>query len=68
MSRFFSNTKAIIRRELVGYFESPVAYVFIVIFLLLIGFFTFSVSRFYETGQADHGRSHAQQRSRLAIR
>ena len=53
MSRFLKNTKAIIKRELVGYFESPVAYVFIVIFLLLIGFFTFSVSRFYETGQAD---------------
>jgi ABC-2 type transport system permease protein len=53
MSRFLRNTKAIIKRELVGYFESPVAYVFIVIFLLLIGFFTFSVSRFYETGQAD---------------
>ena len=44
MSRFLSNTKAIIKRELVGYFESPVAYVFIVIFLLLIGFFTFSVT------------------------
>jgi ABC-2 type transport system permease protein len=53
MSGFLTNTKAIIKRELVGYFESPVAYVFIVIFLLLIGFFTFSVSRFYETGQAD---------------
>jgi ABC-2 type transport system permease protein len=53
MSRFLRNTKAIIKRELVGYFESPVAYVFIVIFLLLIGFFTFSVSRFYEMGQAD---------------
>ncbi|MFZ0451453.1 MAG: ABC transporter permease subunit [Desulfatiglandaceae bacterium] len=48
-----SNTKAIIKRELSGYFGSPVAYVFIVIFLLLSGFFTFSVSHFYEQGQAD---------------
>jgi len=31
----------IAKRELVGYFNSPVAYVFIVIFLLLNGFFTF---------------------------
>ncbi|RLC07858.1 MAG: ABC transporter permease [Deltaproteobacteria bacterium] len=36
-----------------GYFGSPVAYVFIVIFLLLIGFFTFYISRFFEVGQAD---------------
>ncbi len=53
MSTFMSNTKAIIKRELSGYFGSPVAYVFIVIFLLLSGFFTFSVSHFYEQGQAD---------------
>ena len=53
MSRFLRNTKAIIKRELAGYFESPLAYVFIVIFLLLSGFFTFSVSRIYEVGQAD---------------
>jgi ABC-2 type transport system permease protein len=47
------NMKAIVKRELSGYFGSPVAYVFIVIFLLLCGFFTFSVSHFYEMGQAD---------------
>jgi ABC-2 type transport system permease protein len=41
------------KRELAGYFGSPVAYVFIVIFLMLTGFFTFSVGRFYEAGQAD---------------
>jgi len=45
--------KAVIKKELGGYFGSPVAYVFIVIFLLLCGFFTFSVSHFYEAGQAD---------------
>lgn len=44
---------AVLRRELAGYFGSPVAYVFIIIFLLLNAFFTFSVSRFFEAGQAD---------------
>lgn len=53
MSWFWTNTRAIAKRELGSYFGSPVAYVFTIIFLLLCGFFTFSVSRFYETGQAD---------------
>ncbi|MDL2269039.1 ABC transporter permease [Desulfosarcina sp. OttesenSCG-928-A07] len=44
---------AIMKRELAGYFGSPVAYVFLVIFLLLSGFFTFYLSRFFEAGQAD---------------
>ncbi|MFO7985441.1 MAG: ABC transporter permease [Desulfatiglandaceae bacterium] len=47
------NTTGILIREFTGYFGSPVAYVFIVIFLLLAGFCTFSFSRFYEMGQAD---------------
>lgn len=53
MAGFKTVTTAIIKRELAGYFGSPVAYVFIIIFLMLNGFFTFSVSRFYEAGQAD---------------
>jgi ABC-2 type transport system permease protein len=53
MTGFQRNIRGIIKRELVSYFGSPVAYVFIIIFLLLCGFFTFSVSSFYETGQAD---------------
>ena len=53
MRRFLRNTKGVIKRELGGYFGSPVAYVFIVIFLMLCGFFTFSISQFYELGQAD---------------
>ncbi|MBW1786313.1 MAG: heme exporter protein CcmB [Deltaproteobacteria bacterium] len=53
MNGFTRNTLAIVRRELAGYYGSPVAYVFIVFFLLLCGFFTFYVSRFYEMGQAD---------------
>ena len=42
----------IAKRELSGYFASPVAFVFIVIFLLLAGFFTFMVAGFFERGQA----------------
>ncbi|HOW96171.1 MAG TPA: ABC transporter permease [Kiritimatiellia bacterium] len=45
--------RSIARREWSAYFNSPIAYVFIVIFLALAGFFTFSVARFYEEGQAD---------------
>jgi len=40
------------KRELAGYFTSPVAYVFIIIFLSLAGFFTFMVSNFFETNEA----------------
>ena len=47
------NTLLIFRRELRSYFEAPLAYVFLVVFLMLTGFFTFAVSRFYEAGQAD---------------
>ena len=43
----------IFRRELVSYFNSPVSYVFIVIFLLLSGFFTFMVGDFFGRGAAD---------------
>src|SRR5829696_9134862 len=42
----------IAKRELRGYFASPVAFAFIVIFLLLSGFFTFMVGGFFERGEA----------------
>src|SRR5215470_19322641 len=42
----------IVKRELNGYFASPIAFVFIVIFLLLSGFFTFVVAGFFENGEA----------------
>jgi ABC-2 type transport system permease protein len=48
----WSNIKTIAKRELAGYFASPVAYVFIVIFLLLTGFFTFMAGGFFERGEA----------------
>lgn len=43
----------ILRRELASYFATPVAYVFIIIFLVLAGAFTFYLGGFYERGQAD---------------
>ena len=48
-----SNIKTIAKRELAGYFSSPVAFVFIVIFLLLSGFFTFMVAGFFARGEAN---------------
>lgn len=47
------NIKAVFKREFKAYFDSPVAYVFLVAFLALIGFMTFAVAMFYERRQAD---------------
>src|ERR1051325_65554 len=46
------NIWTITKRELSAYFTSPIAYVFIVIFLLLCGFFTFFVGGFFERREA----------------
>jgi ABC-2 type transport system permease protein len=43
----------IMRRELASYFATPLAYVFILIFLVLANAFTFYLGGFYERGQAD---------------
>jgi len=45
--------RTVFKRELASYFATPVAYVFIVIFLLLGGAFTFYIGNFYQRGQAD---------------
>ena len=45
----------VMRRELSGYFSTPVAWVFIVIFLVMSGTFTFQIGSFYERGIADLG-------------
>ena len=50
--RSWANIQTIAKRELVAYFSSPLAYVFIVIFLLLCGFFTFFVANFFDHNQA----------------
>ena len=52
MNTSFGNIRAITKRELHGYFASPVAYVFIVIFLLMVGFFTFMAGGFFERAEA----------------
>jgi len=43
----------IFKREFVAYFATPLAYVFIVIFLFAMGAFTFYIGNFYENGIAD---------------
>lgn len=48
-----SGVMAVLKRELESYFLTPVAYVFIVIFLVLANAFTFYLGNFYERGQAD---------------
>jgi ABC-2 type transport system permease protein len=45
----------IFKREFAAYFATPLAYVFIVIFLFTMGAFTFYIGHFYENGVADLG-------------
>ncbi len=52
MNSAVGNIWAIAKRELHGYFASPVAYVFIVIFLLMVGFFTFMAGGFFKRNEA----------------
>jgi ABC-2 type transport system permease protein len=48
-----SPVSAVMRRELRSFFVTPMAYVFLVIFLVLAGILTFYAGDFYERGQAD---------------
>ena len=48
-----SNLGIIFKRELYSYFATPLAYVFIVIFLITNGIFTFDLGGFFLRGQAD---------------
>lgn len=50
---FWNATYAVFRREFAGYFATPLAYVFIVIFLLAMGSFTFYFGQFYNNGRAE---------------
>jgi len=47
------NMRIVLRRELSSYFATPLAYVYIVIFLMLTGVFTFYLGNFFERRQAD---------------
>lgn len=44
---------AIFKREFAAYFATPLAYVFIVIFLFAMGAFTFYIGHFFDNGTAD---------------
>ena len=44
---------AVFKRELASYFNTPLAYIFIVIFLFMTGIFTFYLGNFFGRGQAD---------------
>jgi ABC-2 type transport system permease protein len=44
--------KAVFKRELKSYFATPIAYVFLVVFLFFAGYMTFK-NGFYEIRQAD---------------
>lgn len=48
-----NNVSILFRREFASFFATPVAYVFIIIFLMLSGVFTFYIGGLYERGQAD---------------
>ena len=48
-----ANVWIICKRELSGYFETPIAYVFLAIFVFLSGIFAFYIGNFFERGQAD---------------
>lgn len=47
------NVGIILRRELVSYFATPLAYIVILIYLVFSSWFTFYLGGFYERGQAD---------------
>ena len=44
---------AVLRREFASFFVTPLAYVFVLIFLSMSGVFAFRLGGFYERGQAD---------------
>lgn len=48
-----SGINIVFKREFGSYFATPIAYVFILIFLILSGVFTFYLGNFYERQQAD---------------
>ena len=55
MHEFARNTWVIAKREFVAYFSTPLATVFLIIFIALTGAFAFYVGGFFERGQADLG-------------
>lgn len=48
----FNGMRAVFLREFHGYFATPLAYVFIVIFLFTTGAFAFYIGNFFDAGRA----------------
>ena len=53
MHEIVRNTRIIAEREFAAYFATPLATIFLVIFVALTGAFAFFVGGFFERGQAD---------------
>lgn len=53
MSLRLRNVSAVFKREFVSYFTTPVAYVFLIVFLALAGALTFYIGNFFDRNQAD---------------
>ncbi len=51
--RFFRQTGCVMRREFSAYFSTPTGVIFLVIFLVLAGLFTFQTGGFLQRGRAD---------------
>jgi len=47
------NMMVVFKRELAGYFTTPIAYIFMIIFVFLSGIFAFYIGNFFNRGQAD---------------
>lgn len=55
LKQAFAGTLAVYRRELQTYFTTPMAYVFMAVFLLAVGIFTWEAGDFFDSGRADLG-------------
>ena len=53
MSLRLRNVSSIFKREFAAYFTTPVAYVFLIVFLALAGALTFYIGNFFDRNQAD---------------
>jgi ABC-2 type transport system permease protein len=53
MSLRLRNVCAVFKREFTAYFTTPVAYVFLIVFLALAGALTFYIGSFFDRNQAD---------------
>jgi ABC-2 type transport system permease protein len=53
LTRQMSGFRATFRRELAAYFATPMAYVFLAVFLLALGLFTWEAARYFDRGVAD---------------